>query len=87
MNKQCIDNSFSIHTSKRLTFFVALEERGPKPAPQPSEMSGWLLKKKRKRMQGKNYCMCRLINIFTMAFSHGWTFLTMKSYPKKNHCV
>lgn len=46
------DNSFSIHTSKRLTFFVALEERGPKVAPQPSEMSGWLLKKKRKRMQG-----------------------------------
>ncbi|KAF9124583.1 hypothetical protein BGW39_008097 [Mortierella sp. 14UC] len=46
------DNSFSIHTSKRLTFFVALEERG-KPAPQASpEMSGWLLKKKRKRMQG-----------------------------------
>ncbi|KAF9103199.1 hypothetical protein BGX29_003664 [Mortierella sp. GBA35] len=47
------DNSFSIHTSKRLTFFVALEERGPKPAPQSTlEMSGWLLKKKRKRMQG-----------------------------------
>ncbi|KAF9356900.1 hypothetical protein BGX26_004575 [Mortierella sp. AD094] len=47
------DNSFSINTSKRLTFFVALEERGGKPSPQPSsEMSGWLLKKKRKRMQG-----------------------------------
>ena len=49
-----IDNSFSVHTSKRLTFFVALEERGLKSAPQPTpEMSGWLLKKKRKRMQGK----------------------------------
>ncbi|KAI7820142.1 Oxysterol-binding protein-domain-containing protein [Gamsiella multidivaricata] len=47
------DNSFSINTSKRLTFFVALEERTRKPAAQPtSEMSGWLLKKKRKRMQG-----------------------------------
>ncbi|KAI1317793.1 hypothetical protein EDD11_007815 [Mortierella claussenii] len=47
------DNSFSINTSKRLTFFVALEERGKKPAAQPtSDMSGWLLKKKRKRMQG-----------------------------------
>ncbi|KAG0086827.1 Oxysterol-binding protein- protein 3 [Podila epicladia] len=47
------DNTFSIHTSKRLTFFVALEERGPAPVAQPtSELSGWLLKKKRKRMQG-----------------------------------
>ncbi|KAF9922693.1 hypothetical protein FBU30_007207 [Linnemannia zychae] len=47
------DNSFSIHTSKRLTFFVAIEERSAKPTTQPSpEMSGWLLKKKRKRMQG-----------------------------------
>ncbi|GJJ77937.1 oxysterol-binding protein-related protein 3/6/7 [Entomortierella parvispora] len=47
------DNSFSIHTSKRLTFFVALEERSTKPISSPtSEMSGWLLKKKRKRMQG-----------------------------------
>ncbi|KAG0043199.1 Oxysterol-binding protein- protein 3 [Gryganskiella cystojenkinii] len=47
------DNSFSVHTSKRLTFFVALEERGVKQISQPtSEMSGWLLKKKRKRMQG-----------------------------------
>ncbi|KAG0326083.1 hypothetical protein BGZ99_010137 [Dissophora globulifera] len=49
------DNSFSIHTSKRLTFFVALEERGggrKQPAEPSSEMSGWLLKKKRKRMQG-----------------------------------
>ncbi|KAF8974084.1 hypothetical protein BGZ46_009792 [Entomortierella lignicola] len=47
------DNTFSINTSKRLTFFVALEERGRKAAVQPtSEMSGWLLKKKRKRMQG-----------------------------------
>lgn len=48
-----LDNTFSIHTSKRLTFFVALEERGPTPVAQPtSEMTGWLLKKKRKRMQG-----------------------------------
>ncbi|KAG9068575.1 Oxysterol-binding protein- protein 3 [Linnemannia hyalina] len=47
------DNTFSINTSKRLTFFVALEERGPTPVAQPtSEMTGWLLKKKRKRMQG-----------------------------------
>ena len=64
-----IDNSFSIHTSKRLTFFVALEERGPKVAPQPSEMSGWLLKKKRKRMQGKNYSFTcnRYIGVFSRA--------------------
>ncbi|KAF9414542.1 Oxysterol-binding protein- protein 3 [Podila epigama] len=47
------DNSFSINTSKRLTFFVALEERGSTPVAQPTaELSGWLLKKKRKRMQG-----------------------------------
>jgi hypothetical protein len=48
-----IDNSFSIHTSKRLTFFVALEERHKAGAQSVPEMSGWLLKKKRKRMQGK----------------------------------
>ncbi|KAF8924666.1 Oxysterol-binding protein-domain-containing protein [Dissophora ornata] len=47
------DNSFSINTSKRLTFFVALEERGKKHAANDTgAMSGWLLKKKRKRMQG-----------------------------------
>ncbi|KAF9159533.1 hypothetical protein DFQ26_006424 [Actinomortierella ambigua] len=47
------DNSFSINTSKRLTFFVALEERGARVLTQPQvEISGWLLKKKRKRMQG-----------------------------------
>ncbi|KAG0224911.1 hypothetical protein BGW41_004914 [Actinomortierella wolfii] len=47
------DNSFSINTSKRLTFFVALEERGARAVAQSQvEISGWLLKKKRKRMQG-----------------------------------
>ncbi|KAG0349235.1 hypothetical protein BG004_000459 [Podila humilis] len=47
------DNTFSINTSKRLTYFVALEERGQKIATTPAaEMSGWLLKKKRKKMQG-----------------------------------
>ncbi|KAF9352866.1 hypothetical protein BGX34_011922, partial [Mortierella sp. NVP85] len=47
------DNTFSINTSKRLTFFVAIEERGTNLALQPNaEMKGWLLKKKRKRMQG-----------------------------------
>ncbi|KAF9579287.1 hypothetical protein BGW38_004513, partial [Lunasporangiospora selenospora] len=46
------DNSFSINTSKRLTFFVALEARGRKASIQPkTDMAGWLLKKKRKRMQ------------------------------------
>ncbi|KAF9437806.1 hypothetical protein BGZ76_011048 [Entomortierella beljakovae] len=46
------DNTFSINTSKRLSFFVALEERGKKGSKPASQMSGWLLKKKRKRMQG-----------------------------------
>ncbi|KAG0337494.1 hypothetical protein BG004_007624 [Podila humilis] len=46
------DNTFSINTSKRLTFFVALEERATPVAQPSSELSGWLLKKKRKRMQG-----------------------------------
>ncbi|KAF9321643.1 hypothetical protein BG003_000526 [Podila horticola] len=46
------DNTFSINTSKRLTYFVALEERGQKVAAPAAELSGWLLKKKRKRMQG-----------------------------------
>ncbi|CAG8443415.1 11454_t:CDS:2 [Ambispora leptoticha] len=49
----CFDNSFSRNTSKVVTFFVALkgsndiEETENKP-----EISGWLLKKKRKKMQG-----------------------------------
>lgn len=60
-----IDNTFSIHTSKRLTFFVALEERGPTPVAQPSsELSGWLLKKKRKRMQGTVFVLLYLIGLY-----------------------
>ncbi|KAG0238816.1 hypothetical protein BGW41_008027 [Actinomortierella wolfii] len=47
------DNTFSINTSKRLTFFVALEEQDVITEPQPNvDIAGWLLKKKRKKMQG-----------------------------------
>ncbi|KAG9288503.1 hypothetical protein G9A89_015709 [Geosiphon pyriformis] len=47
------DNSFSRNTSKLITFCVVLKD-GPndeEPQCQP-EISGWLLKKKRKKMQG-----------------------------------
>ncbi|CAG8490270.1 5112_t:CDS:2 [Diversispora eburnea] len=49
----CFDNSFSRNTSKSLTFFVALKD-GPEDEQVESqpEISGWLLKKKRKKMQG-----------------------------------
>ncbi|KAF7721728.1 hypothetical protein EC973_004264 [Apophysomyces ossiformis] len=48
------DNTFSRNTSKTLTFSVSTdedqtEEDGKK---EPCDMSGWLLKKRRKRMQG-----------------------------------
>ncbi|KAJ2675995.1 Oxysterol-binding protein 3 [Coemansia spiralis] len=50
------DNSFSKNTSKRLSFCVAVRElkdaRGSQSSKQPTLLSGWLLKKKRKRMQG-----------------------------------
>ncbi|KAJ2159635.1 Oxysterol-binding protein 3 [Coemansia sp. RSA 552] len=48
------DNSFSKNTSKRLSFCVAVKEarQSSNGSRQPVAMSGWLLKKKRKRMQG-----------------------------------
>ncbi|KAJ2842017.1 Oxysterol-binding protein 3, partial [Coemansia erecta] len=50
------DNSFSKNTSKRLSFCVAVRETKGEVASGGSKpralISGWLLKKKRKRMQG-----------------------------------
>ncbi|KAJ2557576.1 Oxysterol-binding protein 3 [Coemansia sp. RSA 1933] len=50
------DNSFSKNTSKRLSFCVAVRETKNEAAIASSKartlISGWLLKKKRKRMQG-----------------------------------
>ncbi|KAJ2220138.1 Oxysterol-binding protein 3 [Coemansia sp. RSA 520] len=48
------DNSFSKNTSKRVSFCVAVKEIRPRNSISrpPVVMSGWLLKKKRKRMQG-----------------------------------
>ncbi|KAJ2882851.1 Oxysterol-binding protein 3 [Coemansia aciculifera] len=46
------DNSFSKNTSKRLSFCVAVKEAKEGNIKPPVLMSGWLLKKKRKRMQG-----------------------------------
>ncbi|KAJ2480093.1 Oxysterol-binding protein 3, partial [Coemansia sp. RSA 2320] len=46
------DNSFSKNTSKRLSFCVAVKEAKGGSSKPPVVMSGWLLKKKRKRMQG-----------------------------------
>ncbi|RIB00397.1 hypothetical protein C2G38_2234426 [Gigaspora rosea] len=48
----CFDNSFSRNTSKSLTFFVALKDDIEEVQNEP-EISGWLLKKKRKKMQGE----------------------------------
>ncbi|KAJ1963133.1 Oxysterol-binding protein 3 [Dipsacomyces acuminosporus] len=47
------DNSFSKNTSKRLSFCVAVKQtKGDASDKPPVAISGWLLKKKRKRMQG-----------------------------------
>lgn len=47
-----IDNTFSRNTPKMLTFSVALGEPEQVQSVSKEEVSGWLLKKKRKRMQG-----------------------------------
>ncbi|KAG0170426.1 hypothetical protein DFQ28_002139 [Apophysomyces sp. BC1034] len=47
------DNTFSRNTSKTLTFSVSSdEEQANNETKEPCDMSGWLLKKRRKRMQG-----------------------------------
>ncbi|KAJ2725996.1 Oxysterol-binding protein 3 [Coemansia sp. Benny D115] len=46
------DNSFSKNTSKRVSFCVALKKSQGEEEPRAVDFSGWLLKKKRKRMQG-----------------------------------
>ncbi|ORZ32725.1 hypothetical protein BCR44DRAFT_1515297 [Catenaria anguillulae PL171] len=55
------DNTFSRNTSKKMTFFVAMRDgEAPKEDQPAPELTGWLLKKKRKRMQGwaKRYFTC-----------------------------
>ncbi|KAI9141963.1 hypothetical protein BKA69DRAFT_353020 [Paraphysoderma sedebokerense] len=47
-----LDNSFSMNTSKKLTFFVALKDGEPVTHEHKPELSGYMLKKKRKKMQG-----------------------------------
>lgn len=52
INNLYIDNTFSRNTPKMLTFSVALGEPEQVQSVAKEEISGWLLKKKRKRMQG-----------------------------------
>ncbi|KAI9189065.1 Oxysterol-binding protein 3 [Blastocladiella emersonii ATCC 22665] len=54
------DNTFSRNTSKKMTFFVAMRDGEAKEEERQAELTGWLLKKKRKRMQGwaKRYFQC-----------------------------
>ncbi|KAJ3371761.1 hypothetical protein GGF31_002740 [Allomyces arbusculus] len=54
------DNTFSRNTSKKMTFFVAMREGEAVEDEAKPELAGWLLKKKRKRMQGwaKRYFVC-----------------------------
>lgn len=51
-----IDNTFSRNKAKTLTFSVALVEGGMQSSSSQYEISGWLLKKKRKKMQGNETC-------------------------------
>jgi hypothetical protein len=46
------DNTFSRNTSKMLTFSVALGEREQVSGSEQTELAGWILKKRRKKMQG-----------------------------------
>ncbi|KAJ9088961.1 Oxysterol-binding protein 3 [Entomophthora muscae] len=55
------DNSHSWSTSKRLTFVVSTHKESEKPAAESPVISGWVLKKKRKKMQGwaKRWCFIK----------------------------
>ncbi|KAJ3022422.1 Oxysterol-binding protein- protein 3 [Thoreauomyces humboldtii] len=46
------DNTFSVNTSKKLFFFVALKDVAPSETPPRREIENWLLKKGNKKMQG-----------------------------------
>ena len=53
-----LDNTFSRNKAKTLTFSVALVDSNVKATLSSKanhDMSGWLLKKKRKKMQGNKY--------------------------------
>ncbi|KAI0232124.1 Oxysterol-binding protein 3 [Massospora cicadina] len=52
------DNSHARSTSKRLTFFISTFKDADRATPVRPAISGWVLKKKRKRMQGwaKRWC-------------------------------
>jgi hypothetical protein len=47
-----VDNMFSRNTSKSLTFTVTSDEPVDEGLEFDNNMCGWLLKKRRKRMQG-----------------------------------
>lgn len=51
--KYALDNMFSRNTSKSLTFTVTSDEPIDEGLDLDNTMCGWLLKKRRKRMQGK----------------------------------
>ncbi|KAJ3087225.1 Oxysterol-binding protein- protein 3, partial [Quaeritorhiza haematococci] len=46
------DNTFSVNTSKKLFFFVALKDVEPTLDAPKKEVEGWILKKGNRRMQG-----------------------------------
>ena len=46
------DNRFSLNTSKKLFFFVAVKDVEPSDNPKNKEVEGWLLKKGKRSMQG-----------------------------------
>ena len=47
-----LDNTFSRNTSKTLTFSVALGDGEQVGSSEQTELAGWILKKRRKKMQG-----------------------------------
>ncbi|KAJ3108239.1 hypothetical protein HDU97_001773 [Phlyctochytrium planicorne] len=46
------DNTFSVNTSKKLFFFVALRDVEPAAIPVKKTVDGWILKKGNRKMQG-----------------------------------
>ncbi|KAJ1510675.1 hypothetical protein HMI54_009849 [Coelomomyces lativittatus] len=54
------DNTFSINTSKKLIFFVAMHSGEAPISSTKPDLEGWLFKRKRKKLQGwaKRYFIC-----------------------------
>lgn len=50
------DNTFSRNTSKMVTFVATVQDKSATDQDEKVDLEGWLLKKRRKKMQGESIC-------------------------------